>query len=141
MTIDRLLTIIAIIWCVVVILYLAVIGVIHVEASTDPGGEEIVMTCGTWTYYNPGIMQRVRSTRGMLPCVNCAGMAATVDQAHLGQRIQIWFHGSWRGVFHVVDVGNGANRPGLVGEVDHHTAVDEWDRAGPWWGCYRLVPT
>ena len=138
MTSDRVLTLIAIIWLTLALLYLAAVDVIHVEASTDPGGADTVMECGTWTYYAPNVMRRVRETRGLSPCVDCVGLAATVDQAHLGQRIQIWFHGSWRGVFHVVDVGNGNNRAGLVGEVDHATAL-RWQRAGPWWGCYRAV--
>lgn len=140
MTSDRVLTLIAIIWLTLALLYLAAVDVIHVEASVDPGGADTAMTCGTWTYYAPRVMRQVRETRGMPPCSECVGMAATVVQQHIGKRIEIWFHGSWRGVFHVVDVGNGNNRPGLVGEVDHATAV-AWDRAGPWWGCYRLVPT
>ena len=140
MTLDRALMLVAIAWFVVAVLYLMGIGVIHVEASVDPGGEDVAMVCGKWTYYGDGVMLRVRHTRGLAPCIECVGMAATVNQAHLGQRIEIWFHGSWRGLFHVVDVGNGNNRPGLVGEVDHATAV-AWDRAGPWWVCYRLVPT
>lgn len=141
MTTDRQLTIIAIIWFALVFLYLAAIGAIHVEAAPDPGGEDAMMECGTWTYYAPDVMRRVRETRGLSPCLECVGLAATIDQSLLGRRIQIWFQGSWRGLFHVVDVGNGNNRPGLVGEVDHYTAVDAWNRAGPWWGCYRVVAT
>ena len=138
MTSDRVLTLIAIIWLTLALLYLAAVDVIHVEASTDPGGADTVMECGTWTYYAPNVMRRVRETRGLSPCVDCVGLAATVDQAHLGKRIWIWFQG-WRGVYHVVDVGQpGHNRPDLVGEVPAETAW-EWGRAGPWWGCYRVV--
>lgn len=140
MTLDRALMLVAIACFVVAVLYLMGIGAIHVEASVDPGGEDVAMVCGKWTYYNPGVMQRVRQTRQMAPCADCAGMAATVNQAYLGKRIEIWFHGRWRGLYHVVDVGDGNNRPGLVGEVDYHTAVDEWNRAAPWWGCYRVEP-
>lgn len=114
MTTDRLLTIIALIWFALVVLYLAGIGVVHIEASADPGGPDTVMKCGTWTYYAPNVMRRVRETRGLALCGECVGMAATVDQVHLGQRIEIWFHGAWRGLFQVVDVGDGTNRPGLV---------------------------
>lgn len=108
------------------------------QAGVVQGGDDTPMTCGTWTYYAPRVMQRVREMRGMTPCGECAGMAATVDQAHIGRRIQVWFRGAWQGVFQVVDVGDGRNREGLVGEVDYETA-HAWRRAGPWWGCYRVV--
>lgn len=139
MTVDRLLTLIALIWLVAALLYLAAIGAIRVEAAPLQGGDDTVMTCGTWTYYAPGVMRRVRDVRGLAVCEDCAGMAATVNQAHSGQRIEVWYRGAWRGVFHVVDVGQpGRNRAGLVGEVDFETAR-RWGRAGPWWGCYRVV--
>ena len=65
-------------------------------------------------------------------------MAATVDQALLGKRIRVWYGGMWRGVYHVVDVGQpGRNRAGLVGEVEARVAWS-WGRAGPWWGCYGV---
>lgn len=95
------------------------------------------MTCGTWTWYAPGVMDRSRRNHGIELCADCAGMAATVDQRLLGKRIEVWYGGQWRGVFHVVDVGNGRNRAGLVGEVEAEVAW-EWGRAGPWWGCYKL---
>ena len=106
--------------------------------ASVPHDVDDAMTCGTWTHYAPGVMDRVRAVRGLDACEDCAGMAATVDRGLLGQRIEVWFRGAWRGVYHVVDVGNGANRTGLVGEVDHATAL-RWGRAGPWWGCYRAV--
>lgn len=138
MTSERVLTLVALIWLVLALLYLAAAGVIHVEAAADPGGEDTVMTCGTWTYYADGVAERARGLHGISPCGDCAGLAATVDQGHLGKRIEVWFHGAWRGIFHVIDVGDGKNRPGLVGEVDYATAMT-WRRAGPWWGCYRLI--
>lgn len=141
MTSDRVLTLIALIWFVLALLYLAAVGVIHVEAAPDPGGEDVPgLICGTWTYYSPRLMTAVRDVRGLTPCHGCAGMAATVNQNHLGRYIEIWFRGEWRGWYHVVDVGDGANRAGLVGEVDYQTAM-RWNRAGPWWGCYRVVAT
>lgn len=94
------------------------------------------MTCGTWTYYAPGVMKRVMRDRGMTPCGECDGIAATVDQRLIGARIEVWYSGAWRGVFLVVDVGDGRNRAGLVGEVSAEVAWS-WGRAGPWWGCYR----
>lgn len=109
------------------------------HAAVLQDGPDDAMTCGTWTYYAPDVMQRVRGVRGLDACEDCAGMAATVDQRHIGQRIEVWFDGAWRGVYHVVDVGQpGRNREGLVGEVDFETAM-RWQRAGPWWGCYRVV--
>lgn len=138
MTTDRVLTLVALIWFALALLYLAVVGVIRVEASPDPGGADTPMVCGKWTYYAPDVMRRVRETRGLAPCSECVGMAATVDQRYIGRHIEVWFAGAWRGVFHVVDVGDGHNRAGLVGEVDYATAR-RWGRAGPWWGCYRVV--
>lgn len=138
MTSDRVLTLIALIWFALALLYLAATGAIHVEAAPDPGGEDTVMTCGDWTYYADQVAEETRSRRGMPVCADCVGLAATVDQRHLGKRIEIWFHGAWRGVFHVIDVGDGNNRPGLIGEVDYATAM-AWRRAGPWWGCFRVV--
>lgn len=108
------------------------------HAAVLQDGPDDAMTCGTWTYYAPDVMQRVRGVRGLGACEDCAGMAATVDQRHIGQRIEVWFDGAWRGVFQVVDVGDGRNRAGLVGEVDYETAR-LWRRGGPWWGCYRVV--
>ena len=135
---DRVLILAALLWFVLALLYLAGIGVIHVEAAHDPGGENTAMVCGTWTYYATGVMERSRHNHGIAPCEACDGMAATVDQALKGRRIEVWFRGAWRGVYHVVDVGNGRNRAGLVGEVDYATAL-RWSRAAPWWGCYRIV--
>lgn len=100
------------------------------DESDDP------LVCGTWTYYAPGVMERSRRNHDIAPCTDCAGMAATVDQSLLGRRIEVWYSGQWRGVFHVVDVGNGNNRAGLVGEVEAEVAWS-WGRAAPWWGCYR----
>ena len=96
------------------------------------------MVCGTWTWYAPGVMERVQKVRGLLRCEDCDGIATTVDQRLLNGRIRIWYAGAWRGTFHVVDVGQpGKNRSGLVGEVPAEVAW-EWGRAGPWWGCYRV---
>jgi len=65
----------------------------HVPVEqTDP------MVCGTWTWYAPGVMDRSRRNHGIEPCEECAGMAATVDQTLLGQHIEVWYGGSWRGV-------------------------------------------
>lgn len=137
MTSDRVLTLIALAWFVLTVLYLAAVGAIHVDAAAMQGGDDTAMTCGTWTWYAPGVMDRSRRNHGIEPCADCAGMAATVDQALLGKRIEVWYAGRWRGVFQVVDVGQpGRNRAGLVGEVEAETAW-EWGRAGPWWGCYR----
>lgn len=95
------------------------------------------MVCGTWTWYAPGVMDRARQNHGLGVCEDCAGLAVTVDQRYLGERIEVWYSGAWRGVFQVADVGQpGKNRRGLVGEVEAETAW-EWGRAGPWWGCYR----
>lgn len=130
---------IALIWFVLALLYLATAGAIHVEAAPDPGGEDVLgLICGDWTYYADQVAEGTRSLRGLTACGDCVGMAATVNQKHLNRRIEIWFQGAWRGIFHVIDVGNGDNRPGLVGEVDYATAM-AWQRAGPWWGCYRVV--
>lgn len=98
------------------------------------------MICGTWTYYAPGKMERVRDVvRKLSRCEDCDGIATTVDQSLLDKRITIWYGGQWRGTYHVVDVGKpGINRPDLVGEVTAEVAW-EWGRAGPWWGCYRVV--
>lgn len=101
----------------------------------EPAGD---MVCGTWTWYAPGVMERARRNHGLGVCEDCAGLAVTVDQQHLGKRIEVWFRG-WQGVFQVADVGQpGRNRKGLVGEVEAETAW-AWGRAGPWWGCYRVV--
>ena len=107
-----------------------------VQAHT-PDETDTVMTCGTWTYYAPGVMDRSRRNHGLPACADCAGMAATVDQRLLGGRIEVWYGGQWRGVFQVADVGQpGRNRAGLVGEVEAETAW-AWGRTAPWWGCYR----
>lgn len=124
---------------ILVVLVACVLCTSPAQARVMQGGDDAPLTCGTWTYYAPGVMDRVRETRGMKPCEDCAGMAATVDQQHLGARIEVWFAGAWRGVFQVVDVGDGHNRQGLVGEVGYRVAVEQWGRAGPWWGCYRVV--
>ena len=136
MTSDRVLTLIALIWFALALLYLAAAGVIPAGAAVLQDGDDSAMTCGTWTYYAPGVMQRVREARGLPLCADCAGMAATVDQRMIGQRIEVWYSGAWRGTFQVVDVGNGQNRAGLVGEVEAETAWT-WGLSGPWWGCYR----
>lgn len=139
MTSDRVLTLIALIWFALALLYLAATGAIHVEAAVDPGGEDVKgLTCGMWTYYSPRLMESVRDVRGLTPCYDCAGLAATVNQQYIGRYIEIWFRGAWRGWYHVVDVGDGTNRAELIGEVDYATAM-RWNRAGPWWGCFRVV--
>lgn len=118
----------------VVVAVLATTGMVEGKVPDESPGD---MICGTWTWYAPKKMEYVRDVvRKLSRCDDCDGIAVTVDPAHLGKRIWIWFQG-WRGVYHVVDVGQpGHNRPDLVGEVPAETAW-EWGRAGPWWGCYR----
>ena len=137
MTSDRVLTLIALIWFALALLYLAAAGVIPAGAAVLQDGDDSAMTCGTWTYYAPGVMDTARRNHGLSVCEDCAGMAATVDQRLLGGRIEVWYAGEWRGVFQVADVGQpGRNRAGLVGEVEAETAW-AWGRTAPWWGCYR----
>ena len=138
MTTDRALTFIAIIWFLLVLLYLAFIGVIPGKAAPIPGGEDTPMTCGVWTYYAPGVAERAQAIHGVPACAECAGLAVTVDQALLGRRIEIRHAGQWHGPFVVVDVGTGRHRPHLVGEVGYQTAM-AWRIGRPWWTCYRRV--
>lgn len=61
MTSDRVLTLIAIIWFLLALLYLAGAGIIH--AAPIPGGDDSAMVCGVWTYYAAGVAERAqRST-------------------------------------------------------------------------------
>lgn len=121
---------------ILIVLVVCLVCVPPAQARVMQGGDDAPITCGIWTYYARGVMDRVRRVRGLDACEDCAGMAATVDQRHIGQRIEVWYNGAWRGVFQVVDVGNGRNREGLVGEVDFETA-QQWGMRGPVWGCYR----
>lgn len=138
MTSDRVLTLIAIIWFLLTLLYLAGAGILPADAAPIPGGEDTPMTCGIWTYYAAGVAERAQAIHGVPACAECAGLAITVDQALLGRRIEIRHAGQWHGPFLVVDVGTGTHRPHLVGEVDYPTAV-AWGIGRPWWTCYRLM--
>lgn len=137
MTTDRMLTLAAIVWLLLAILYLAGAGIIHVEAAPIPGGEDTSMVCGVWTYYAAGVAERVQAYRGLY-CPDCVGLAITVDRAQLGRRIDIRHAGEWVGPFLVVDVGTGTHRAGLVGEIGNRTAR-AWRIAGPWWTCYKTT--
>lgn len=136
MTTDRALTLIAVIWILLVILYLAAAGVIHVEAGPIPGGKDDVV-CGVWTYYGKGKAERAMEIHGIPECADCVGIGITVDQSLKGRKIEIRHKGEWVGPFLVGDVGSpGHHRPRLVGEVDYRTAMT-WRIVGPWWTCYR----
>lgn len=138
MTSDRVLTVIAIAWFLMALLYFFAAGIIPADAAPIPGGEDTPMTCGIWTYYAAGVAERVQAIHGVPACAECAGLAVTVDQALLGRRIEIRHAGQWHGPFVVVDVGTGRHRPHLVGEVGYQTAV-AWRIGRPWWTCYRRV--
>lgn len=138
MTSDRALTLIVIVWIVLTLLYLAGAGILPADAAPIPGGEDTPMTCGVWTYYAAGVAERAQAIHGVPACAECAGLAVTVDQALLGQQIDIRHAGQWHGPFLVVDVGTGRHRPHLVGEVGYQTAV-AWRIGRPWWTCYRIV--
>lgn len=138
MTTDRALTLIAVIWILLVILYLAGAGVIHVEAGPIPGGEDTPMVCGVWTFYADGVARRAQALHGVPDCAGCTGLAITVDRRLLGGQIEIRHGGEWVGPFLVVDVGTGRHRPHLVGEVDYPTAV-AWRISRPWWTCYKIL--
>lgn len=135
MTSDRVLTLIAIIWFLLALLYLAGAGILPAGAAPISGGEDTPMVCGVWTYYAAGVAERVQRLRGLY-CPDCVGLAITVDPAQLGRRIDIRHAGEWVGPFLVVDVGTGTHRAGLVGEIGYRTAR-AWRIAGPWRTCYR----
>ncbi len=134
-TADRILVLIIVGWAILIALYLLVIVPVS-EASPIWGDDDVV--CGVWTYYAPNLAERVRQTRGLPACADCAGLAVTVDRRLLGEQIQIRHAGEWIGPFQVIDVGTGRHRPHLVGEIDYPTAV-AWRIAGPWWTCYRVA--
>ena len=138
MTSDRVLTLIAIVWFLLTLLYLAGAGILPADAAPIPGGEDTPMTCGVWTYYAAGVAERAQAIHGVPACAECAGLAVTVDQALLGRQIEIRHAGEWVGPFLVVDVGTGRHRPHLVGEVDYPTAV-AWRISRPWWTCYKIL--
>lgn len=135
MTSDRVLTVIAIAWFLMALLYFFAAGIIPADAAPIPGGEDTPMTCGIWTYYAAGVAERVQAYRGLV-CPDCVGLAVTVDRTQLGQRIDIRHAGEWVGPFLVVDVGTGTHRAGLVGEIGNRTAV-AWRIPGPWRTCYK----
>ena len=137
MTSDRVLTLIAIVWFLLTLLYLAGAGILPADAAPIPGGEDTPMVCGIWTYYAAGVAERVQAYRGLY-CPDCVGLAITVDPAQLGRRIDIRHAGEWVGPFLVVDVGTGTHRAGLVGEVGYRTAM-AWRITGPWRTCYRIT--
>ena len=137
MTTDRALTIVAIIWFVLALLYLFGAGILPAGAAPIPGGEDTPMVCGVWTYYAAGVAERVQAYRGLY-CADCIGLAITVDRTQLGRRIDIRHAGQWWGPFLVVDVGTGTHRAGLVGEIGNRTAV-AWRIPGPWRTCYRTT--
>ena len=138
MTSDRVLTVIAIAWFLMALLYFFAAGIIPADAAPIPGGEDTPMTCGVWTYYAAGVAERAQAIHGVPACAECAGLAVTVDQALLGRRIDIRHAGEWVGPFLVVDVGTGTHRAGLVGEVGFEIAMT-WRIGRPWWTCYRRV--
>lgn len=138
MTSDYVLTLAAIVWILLTLLYLAGAGILPADAAPIPGGEDTPMVCGVWTYYAAGVAERAQAIHGVPACAECAGLAVTVDQALLGKHIEIRHNGHWHGPFLVVDVGTGRHRPHLVGEVGFETAVT-WRIAKPWWTCYRRV--
>lgn len=131
----RLLGIVAVLWFLCVLLYLFA-AVPYGAAAPVPGTDDVV--CGVWTFYAPGVAERARSNHGLTPCAGCTGLGITVDQSLLGRTIEIRHAGQWHGPFHVIDVGSGHHRPGLVGEIDYQTAM-AWRIAGPWRTCYRLT--
>ena len=125
---EFLLTLVIIVWAIFVALYLFVI-VPAGEAA--PIWDTDDMVCGVWTYYAAGVAERAQAIHGVPACAECAGLAVTVDQALLGQQIEIRHAGQWHGPFVVVDVGTGRHRPHLVGEVAFETAV-AWRIGRPW---------
>lgn len=137
MTSDRVLTLIAIVWFLLTLLYLAGAGILPADAAPIPGGEDTPMVCGIWTFYAAGVAERVQAYRGLY-CPDCVGLAITVDQAQLGRRIDIRHGGEWHGPYLVVDVGTGRHRPHLVGEVAFEVAA-AWRIGRPWWTCYRVM--
>lgn len=137
MTSDRVLTLIAIVWFLLTLLYLAGAGILPADAAPIPGGEDTPMVCGIWTFYAAGVAERVQAYRGLY-CPDCVGLAITVDQALLGAQIEIRHGGEWHGPYLVVDVGTGRHRPHLVGEVAFEVAA-AWRIGRPWWTCYRVM--
>lgn len=137
MTAERILTIIAVIWAVLAILYLAGADIIPIAGAAPIGGGDD-MTCGVWTYYARGVAERAQAVHEVPDCEECAGLAVTVDQALLGEQIEIRHGGEWRGPYLVVDVGTGRHRPHLVGEVAFEVAMG-WRIGRPWWTCYRVM--
>jgi hypothetical protein len=133
-TTDRILTIAAIAWILLVVVYLALVGVPTAGAAPIWGTDDVI--CGVWTYYAPGVAERAQDIHGVPDCAECAGLAVTVNQALLGRRIDIRHGREWRGPYLVVDVGSGTHRPHLVGEVAFEVAAD-WGISAPWWTCYK----
>lgn len=135
MTAERFLTLLALVWAILAILYLAGAGIVPIAGAAPIGGGDDVV-CGVWTYYAPGVAERAQDIHGVPDCAECAGLAVTVDQALLGAQIDIRHGGEWHGPYLVVDVGSGNHRRHLVGEVAYEVAA-AWDITGPWWTCYR----
>lgn len=109
------------------------------EAAPIPGGEDIPMVCGVFTYYGNGKAESAMAIHGIPECRDCVGIGITVNPALKGRQIDIRHNGEWIGPFVVGDVGSpGHHRSHLVAEVDFQTAM-AWRIAGPWWTCYKIA--